>query len=74
LPETKLKQEGVDFSKAYQKAIKDSQINHSRILRHIEEKLTQLMISYNSGIIIQMSLVEKLALKEKIDKVLEIRE
>ena len=41
------------------KNIKDNQMNHSKILRQIEAKLTLIMVGYNTGIIIQMNLTEK---------------
>ena len=41
-------------------------------MREIEELLHSLLMDYNESIIIQMSLEEKLDLKNKIEKVLKI--
>ena len=42
--------------------IKDSQYNHSKIVRHLELDLKHLMLDYNLSKIIQMSLSEKIGL------------
>lgn len=42
--------------------IQDSQFNHSKIVRHLENDLKHLMVDYNLSKIIQMSLNEKIEL------------
>lgn len=42
--------------------IQDSQFNHSKIVRHLENDLNHLMLDYNLSKIIQMSLGEKIGL------------
>lgn len=42
--------------------LKDSQFNHSKIVRHIENDLKQLMLNYNLSKIIQMNLGDKIGL------------
>lgn len=43
-------------------------------MRKIESKLKNMFIDFNTGVIIQMKLTDKLALKEKIEKVWNYRE
>lgn len=43
--------------------LKDSQFNHSKLTRQIEEMCKNLMIDYNQGLIIQMKFEEKIELK-----------
>jgi len=42
------------------KLVKDEQRNHSKIVREIEDKLNKMQWDFNVGIIIQMSLDQKL--------------
>ena len=46
--------------------IQDSQFNHSKIVRHLENDLKHLMLDYNLSKIIQMSLSEKIGLLKQI--------
>ena len=50
-----------------EKQLKDSQFNHSKLIRQIENLLQKLNIDFNEGIIIQMDLQEKLRLKQRIE-------
>ena len=45
----------------------DEQINHSKLVRKIEELLNKMLIHFNIAIIIQMSLSQKLELLKKIE-------
>ena len=49
--------------------IQDSQFNHSKIVRHLENDLNILMVDYNLSKIIQMSLHEKIELLKKTQTV-----
>ena len=42
--------------KEEEKIYKDSQINHSKLIRQIEQMLNSLMIDFNVGLIVQMTL------------------
>ena len=54
--------------------ILDSQFNHSKIVRLIEEDLQALMLNYNLSKIIQMNLDEKLQLRNQILQVLRLKQ
>ena len=60
--------------KEEEKVYKDSQFNHSKIIRQIEQMLNDLMIDFNNGLIIQMTLQQKLDLKQKLQVALKNRE
>lgn len=57
-----------------EKQLKDSQFNHSKLIRQIENLLQKLNIDFNEGIIIQMDLQEKLRLKQRIELALQTRD
>ena len=61
-------------SKNSRKRVKETTLNHSKMVRKIEQKLKNMFIDFNTGVIIQMKLTDKLALKEKIEKVWNYRE
>ena len=45
---------------------KNEQLEHSKLVREIEKKLNLMMINFNIGIIIQMTLEQKMSLYNKI--------
>jgi hypothetical protein len=47
--------------------IKDTTINHSKLLRKIEVSMQQLMLSFNIGVIVQMTWKEKVNLMKKLN-------
>jgi hypothetical protein len=49
-----------------EKQMKDSQFNHSKLFRQIELMLLDLEMDFNDGIIIQMNIQDKIALRDKI--------
>ena len=52
----------------------DEQINHSKLVRKIEELLNKMLIHFNIAIIIQMSLSQKLELLKKIEIIQSYRQ
>ena len=54
--------------------LKETALNHSKLVRRIEQKCRTLFIDVNIGIIIQMNFQEKIALKNQIEKVWNFRE
>ena len=54
--------------------LKDTQFNHSKLLRQIELLLKELMLDFNEGIIIKMNLEEKINLRDKIELAIKNRE
>ena len=54
--------------------LKETTLNHSKMVRRIEQKCENMFINVNIGVIIQMNLKEKIELKNQIDKVWSFRE
>ena len=50
------RQNSASRPKEEEKMYKDSQINHSKLIRQIEQMLNSLMIDFNIGLIVQMTL------------------
>ena len=51
--------------------LKDTQFNHSKLLRQIEVLLKDLEMDFNEGVIIKMNLEEKISLRDKIELVIK---
>ena len=62
------------YQKLSEEQIEDTQFNHSKIFRHIEQGLKTLMLNYNLSKIIQMNLKEKISLHEQIEHLIELKQ
>ena len=54
--------------------LKETTLNHSKMVRRIEKKCQSMSIDVNTGVIIQMNMREKKELMDQIDRVLNFRE